>query len=68
MYRDLAENWNIDIANELEEYLGELEKITFTFDEGGKTLNFAEGKKRSSTYRLTFRSCIVDSGISVYLQ
>ncbi|KAJ5067122.1 condensin-2 complex subunit h2 [Anaeramoeba ignava] len=40
--RGLAENWNIDIAKELEEYLTELESIKFTFD-GGKThLNFAE--------------------------
>ncbi|BDA41730.1 Condensin-2 complex subunit H2 [Coccomyxa sp. Obi] len=39
--RDLAANWDINIANELEEYLGVLEQITFSFD-GGPSLNFAE--------------------------
>ena len=39
--RDLAQNWSIDIASELEEYLGELESITISFDDG-TTLNFAE--------------------------
>jgi condensin-2 complex subunit H2 len=39
--RDLAQNWSIDIAGELEEYLGELESITISFDDG-RTLNFAE--------------------------
>lgn len=41
--RDLADNWNIDIARELEDYLSELEKITFSFDGESKSLNFAEG-------------------------
>jgi len=41
--RNLADNFNIDIASELEEYLQELEKITFSIDGVGKTLNFAEG-------------------------
>jgi condensin-2 complex subunit H2 len=38
----LATNWNIDIAQELEEYLSELESITISFDEGQTSLNFAE--------------------------
>ena len=42
--RDLSENWSIDIANELEEYLDELEAITFSFDDGRTNLNFAEGE------------------------
>jgi hypothetical protein len=46
--RDLAENWNIDIAKELEDYLEELEHVTFSFDGSspiqGKSLNFAEGE------------------------
>lgn len=41
--RDLAANWDINIAGELEEYLDELEHITFTIEgSGGSTLNFAE--------------------------
>ena len=40
--RDLSTNWNIDIAQELEEYLSELETLTISFDEGQTTLNFAE--------------------------
>ncbi|KAK9810243.1 hypothetical protein WJX72_007164 [[Myrmecia] bisecta] len=39
--RDLAGNWDINIASELEEYLDVLEHVTFSF-EGGPTLNFAE--------------------------
>jgi len=39
--RDLAQNWSIDIAGELEEYLGELESISISFEDG-RTLNFAE--------------------------
>jgi hypothetical protein len=40
--RDLAVNWNVDIANELEQYLNELEMIEISFDGGETTLNFAE--------------------------
>ena len=42
--RDLAENFNINLACELEEYLDELETITISFndEEGIKQLNFAE--------------------------
>ena len=39
--RDLAQNWSIDIASELEEYLTELEEITISFDDGVE-LDFAE--------------------------
>ncbi|KFM27061.1 Condensin-2 complex subunit H2 [Auxenochlorella protothecoides] len=39
--RDLAANWNVKIATELDEYLDALENIAFTF-EGGSSLNFAE--------------------------
>ncbi|EAL61477.1 hypothetical protein DDB_G0291894 [Dictyostelium discoideum AX4] len=42
--RDLAENWQIDISKELEDYLSDLDKISFTFEGTNqvKTLNFAE--------------------------
>jgi hypothetical protein len=40
--RDLALNWNIDIAQELEHYLGQLEQVQVTLDGGGTFLNFAE--------------------------
>ncbi|KAI8476661.1 MAG: hypothetical protein J3K34DRAFT_516252 [Monoraphidium minutum] len=40
--RDLASNWDIDIAAELEEYLEELEGITFAIEDCGPSLNFAE--------------------------
>eukprot|EP00958_Prasinococcus_capsulatus_P013438 scaffold1387_cov382-Prasinococcus_capsulatus_cf.AAC.2 len=41
--KDLATNWNVDIASELEEYLADLSEIQFSFDEGQSSLNFAEG-------------------------
>lgn len=41
--RDLAENWNIDIARELEEYIEILSEATFSAEPGGPKLNFAEG-------------------------
>ena len=40
--RDLAENWSIDIARELEDYLDELGEIQISFG-GDQSLNFAEG-------------------------
>ena len=40
--RDIAENWDIDVAKELEDYLDELESVTITFDGGKTNLNFAE--------------------------
>lgn len=40
--RDLAANWSIDVASDLEEYLEELENIEITFDGGKTSLNFAE--------------------------
>jgi len=39
---DLASNWNIDLAQELEEYIDELEHVTVSFDGGKTSLNFAE--------------------------
>ena len=41
--RDLAENWNVDLASELEDYMEELDKISFSFEEKGSNFNFAEG-------------------------
>jgi hypothetical protein len=40
--RDLAANWDINIAAELEEYLDELENLTFAIEGAGPSLNFAE--------------------------
>ena len=40
--RDLGQNWNIDIAQELEEYLEELDSITISIEGNHSTLNFAE--------------------------
>lgn len=39
---DLADNWNINIATELEDYLEELETIQISLDGGKTNLNFAE--------------------------
>lgn len=39
--RDLAENWNIDIASELEDYLTQLDSTVYSFD-GGTGVDFAE--------------------------
>lgn len=41
--RDLAENWKINIASELEDYLGELVSIKYKIGTVGG-LNFTEGK------------------------
>eukprot|EP00963_Diacronema_lutheri_P014067 scaffold2858_cov659-Pavlova_lutheri.AAC.38 len=40
--RDLAENWNVDLAQELEEYMEELAQVTFRFGTQGNNLNFAQ--------------------------
>ena len=40
--RDLAKNWDIDLASHLEDYLAEIEKIAISFDGGQTTMNFAE--------------------------
>lgn len=40
--RDLAQNWNVDIASSLEDYLEDLEEITITLDDGASKVNFAE--------------------------
>ncbi|XP_064603130.1 condensin-2 complex subunit H2-like [Liolophura sinensis] len=40
--RDLTKNWDVDIANHLEEYLDEIESISVTFDGGATTMNFSE--------------------------
>jgi condensin-2 complex subunit H2 len=39
---DMAINWQIDVANELEDYMEELENISISFDGGQTSLNFAE--------------------------
>uniref|UniRef100_UPI00358F36BE condensin-2 complex subunit H2 n=1 Tax=Myxine glutinosa TaxID=7769 RepID=UPI00358F36BE len=40
--RDLAENWNVDVASQLEEYLEQLEKVCISFDGGKTSMNFVE--------------------------
>lgn len=40
--RDLAQNWDVDIASSLEDYLEDLEEITITLDGGASKVNFAE--------------------------
>ncbi|ELU12854.1 hypothetical protein CAPTEDRAFT_219248 [Capitella teleta] len=40
--KDLAKNWNIDLASELEEYLEQIENIPISFDGGATKMNFAE--------------------------
>ena len=40
--RDLASNWDVDIAESLEEYLEDLESIQVTLDGGSTHINFAE--------------------------
>ena len=40
--RDLAENWNIDLASQLEEYLEEVGQIEITFDNGRTRIDFVE--------------------------
>eukprot|EP00795_Rhopilema_esculentum_P011507 gene11507-21724_t len=40
--RDLTENWEIPLGDELEKYLDQLEKVEISFDGGKTTLNFIE--------------------------
>lgn len=40
--RDLALNWNIDVATELENYADELDALSVSFDGGATSVNFAE--------------------------
>ena len=40
---DLAQNWQVDIAAELEDYVGELEHIAVSFGDHTQ-LNFTQGK------------------------
>ena len=40
--KELADNWGVDIAEALTEYLDDLENVQVTLDNGGSTLNFAE--------------------------
>ncbi|NWY21771.1 CNDH2 protein, partial [Aphelocoma coerulescens] len=40
--RDLTKNWEVDVAAQLAEYLGELDQISISFDNGKTTMNFLE--------------------------
>ncbi|XP_068131996.1 condensin-2 complex subunit H2 [Hyperolius riggenbachi] len=40
--RDLTKNWDVDVASQLEEYLGELEQVCISFDGGKTSMNFVE--------------------------
>ena len=40
--RDLTENWNIDLASQLEEYLEEVGQVEITFDNGRTRIDFVE--------------------------
>jgi len=63
----LAANWDVDLANELEDYIAEIEKITYSF-EGLNNLNFAEGQfgrriflfgENNSNGRFSSSSCLL---------
>ena len=41
--RNLADNWNIDIAAELDQYLAELQSITLSIDGGKTSIDFVTG-------------------------
>ena len=63
---DLADTWNIDIAQELENYLEELSTLQISLDGGKSSCNFAEAalliqgstslyaKKVNSLYQLVY--------------
>ena len=57
-HSDLAQNWQVDIAAELEDYVEELDQISVTFGEHSK-LNFAQGERSAvppcTTISLTAR-------------
>lgn len=59
--RDLASNWNIDLAHELEEYIEELEKVTVSFDGGETNLNFAEAALVIQVRAWSLRSALYSS-------
>ena len=66
MSSDLADTWNIDIAQELENYLEELSTLQISLDGGKSSCNFAEAalliqgstslyaKKVNSLYQLVY--------------
>lgn len=62
-FRDLAANWDINIATELESYLESLDEITVTFDSGKTNIKFAEAALLIQV-NLTILFSI---GINVYL-
>lgn len=55
--RDLADNWNVDIASQLEDYMDELASIVVSFDGGVTNVNFAEGFLKSMSGTLLL-ACI----------
>lgn len=57
--RDLAQNWDVDIASSLEDYLEDLEEITITLDGGASKVNFAE----AALLIQVRRRCCTQSGI-----
>jgi len=40
--RDLSKVWNVEVAEELEKYIGELTSVSFQAEDGSQRLNFAE--------------------------
>ncbi|XP_031439034.1 condensin-2 complex subunit H2 isoform X2 [Clupea harengus] len=66
--RELAQNWDVDLASQLGDYLHELEGVQISFDGGKTTMNFAEaalllqgttsiyGKKVELLHSLVFRT------------
>lgn len=61
----MAENWCIDIASELEEYLNELANIKISFDGGVTNLNFAEGLSLESISKM-LAALVIQGSACVY--
>jgi condensin-2 complex subunit H2 len=64
--KDLAENWTINIAQELQDYLGELHLIKFKIG-GMSGLNFTEGMTRTQNFIRFLFTVFIRSLIFVFL-
>lgn len=51
--RDLAANWTVDVARELESYLAGLSLVSIPDEEGHDSFNFAEGNTLPGSFAAT---------------
>lgn len=62
----MSQHWNIDLAQELEEYLEELEHVKITFDPSTPELSISANENNSATFNFAEAALVIQNTSAIY--